>query len=68
MTYKMKTKKAIQKRFALTGSGLVKCKSAGIRHRLTSKSSHRARNDLGFHLVHPTDVKRIKKYIYNFAS
>nr|YP_007890527.1 ribosomal protein L35 [Andalucia godoyi]AGH24021.1 ribosomal protein L35 [Andalucia godoyi] len=68
MNYKMKTKKAIQKRFALTGSGQVKCLSSGIRHRLTSKTSNRNRNHFGFHLLHPTDVKRIQKHIRNFAS
>lgn len=65
---KMKTKKAVQKRFAVTGSGQVKCLASGLRHRLVSKSAKRNRNHLGFHLLHPTDVKRMKKYIYNFAS
>lgn len=66
--YKIKTKKAIQKRFSLTGSGKIKCLPSGIRHRLISKSSDRKRDNVGLHLVHKSDVKRIKKYVYSFIS
>lgn len=68
MRGKMKTKKAIQKRFLLTGGGQVKCSPSGIRHRLTSKTSSRHRNHFGLHVVHPSDIRRIQKYIRNFAS
>lgn len=66
--YKIKTKKAIQKRFRITGGDKIMCLSSGLRHRLVSKASDRKRNGLGFHSVHATDVKRMKKYIYHFAG
>ena len=38
---KMKTKKAVAKRFTLTGSGKIKYKKMNLRHILTKKSAKR---------------------------
>lgn len=65
--YKIKTKKAVRKRFKLSGKN-IKCKVASIRHRLTSKSQQHHRNGGSFHTIKTEDLKRISKYVYYFIT
>ncbi|MFZ4483059.1 MAG: 50S ribosomal protein L35 [Chthoniobacterales bacterium] len=56
-----KTKKAVAKRFKITGTGKVLRAQASRRHLLSSKSSKRKRQLAKNVLVDKTDVKRIKE-------
>ena len=56
-----KTKKAVAKRFKVTGSGKVLRAQASRRHLLSSKSSKRKRQLAKSVLVDVTDVARIKE-------
>lgn len=58
---KMKTRKAVAKRFHVTGTGKIRYKRQGLRHILTKKSRKR-KSDLrkpGF-LASKTEVKTVK--------
>ncbi|MBI3306919.1 MAG: 50S ribosomal protein L35 [Candidatus Omnitrophica bacterium] len=57
---KLKTKKAMKKRFRITKNGKVMCSKSFRRHLLTDRSSKRKRQARGWHEVDITDVKRIK--------
>lgn len=57
---KMKTNSGAKKRFALTGSGKIKCKHAFKRHILTKKTKKQKRNLTGSALVHKVDEKNVK--------
>lgn len=54
-----KTRKAVAKRFKITGTGKVLRSRAGRRHLLASKSAKRRRSLGSAKLVDPTDVYRI---------
>ena len=56
-----KTKKAVAKRFKVTGSGKVLRAQASRRHLLSSKSAKRKRQLAKNVLVDVTDVARIKE-------
>jgi len=56
-----KTKKAVAKRFKVTGTGKVLRAQASRRHLLSSKSAKRKRHLAKSALVHPTDIARIIK-------
>jgi len=56
-----KTKKAVAKRFKVTGSGKVLRAQASRRHLLSSKSAKRKRQLAKSVLVDVTDVARIKE-------
>lgn len=56
-----KTKKAVAKRFKITGTGKVLRSQAAKRHLLASKSSKRKRHLAKAALVHDTDISRITK-------
>jgi len=56
-----KTKKAVAKRFKITGTGKILRSQAGKRHLLSSKSSKRKRLLAKSALVHKTDMARIKE-------
>ena len=56
---KMKTKKAVVKRFRKTASGKVKCSGAGRSHLLINKSRKRKRNLRKGGVLAPADQKRI---------
>ena len=56
-----KTKKAVAKRFKVTGTGKVLRGHASKRHLLASKSSKRKRQLGKAGLVHKTDIARIKE-------
>jgi large subunit ribosomal protein L35 len=56
-----KTKKAVAKRFKITGTGKVLRSQAGKRHLLQSKSAKSKRQLAKSALVDKTDVARIKE-------
>jgi large subunit ribosomal protein L35 len=56
-----KTKKAVAKRFKVTGTGKVLRAQASRRHLLSSKSSKRKRQMAKAELVDKTDIARIIK-------
>ena len=58
---KMKTKKALMKRFRITKKGKVKRTRAGKSHLLSTKSGARRRRLRRPGLCTPTDANRIKK-------
>jgi large subunit ribosomal protein L35 len=57
----IKTRKAVSKRFKITGTGKVLRRGAGKRHLLQGKSSGRRRSLGKASLVSETDVYRIKQ-------
>ena len=56
-----KTKKAVSKRFKVTGTGKVMRRQAGLRHLASSKSSKRKRHLGKAMAVDKTDLARIKE-------
>jgi large subunit ribosomal protein L35 len=56
-----KTKKAVAKRFKVTGTGKVLRAQASRRHLLQGKSAKRKRQLAKAALVHETDLARIKE-------
>lgn len=56
-----KTKKAVAKRFKITGTGKVLRRHASMRHLLSSRSTKRKRQLGKAAQVHETDVARIKE-------
>lgn len=57
---KIKTNKAVKKRFKLTKSGKVLSSKSFRRHLMTDRSSKKRRHSRGWHEVDPTDKRRIK--------
>jgi len=55
-----KTKKAVRKRFKITGRGKVLRAQSSRRHLLSSKNAKRRRHLGKSALVHETDVARVK--------
>ncbi|MGI8820807.1 MAG: 50S ribosomal protein L35 [Chthoniobacterales bacterium] len=55
-----KTRKAVAKRFKITGTGKVLRQQASRRHLLSSKSAKRKRQMAKAELVDKTDIARIK--------
>lgn len=60
---KMKTKKAIAKRFRITGTGKLKRAKAYKQHILTKKSAKRKRNLRKVGYVSVTQLKTMKKLL-----
>lgn len=60
---KLKTRKAVKKRFRLTKKGKVLRSKAFRRHIMTKKSSGRRRSLRGKALVSPADVKKLRKQL-----
>jgi large subunit ribosomal protein L35 len=56
-----KTKKAVSKRFKVTGTGKILRAQASRRHLMASKSSKRKRHLAKSALVHDTDAARVIK-------
>ena len=56
-----KTKKAVAKRFKITGTGKILFRHSAKRHLLASKSAKRKRQLGKAGLVDKTDMKRIKE-------
>ena len=61
--YKIKTKKAAQKRIKVTGTGKVKRYSAGMRHLLEHRSPNSKRSKRGAITVSPSDMRKIKNML-----
>lgn len=57
---KIKTNKAVKKRFKITKTGKVMATSSFRRHLLTDRTSKRKRQSRHWRQVDPTDKKRIK--------
>lgn len=57
---KLKTNKAVKKRFKITKNGKVLSAKSMRRHILASKPTKKKRQLRGLHEVDPTDVRRIK--------
>jgi large subunit ribosomal protein L35 len=62
---KLKTNKAVKKRFKVTGTGKLMRYQAKRRHLLTDKSSDEKRSLRGAVPVDPTDLKRMKNMLAN---
>ena len=62
---KLKTNRAAAKRFKKTASGTYKHGQSHKRHILTKKSAKRKRQLRATHVVHDTDVKRIRQMLPN---
>ena len=60
---KMKTQKAVKKRFKVTGSGKVMRRSKNLNHFLEKKSSRRKRRLRGESEVSAADAPRIKEML-----
>jgi large subunit ribosomal protein L35 len=60
---KMKTRRAVAKRFKVTGSGKLKRSHAFVGHILTKKTAKRKRNLRKSDLVHTNDEARMKKML-----
>lgn len=58
---KMKTRRAVAKRFSATGTGKLKRKRANLRHILEKKSNARKRRAVKADYVHEADVARVKR-------
>ena len=58
---KMKTRRAVAKRFRATGTGKLKLKRRGLRHILTKHSSNSKRKLRKAGYVHSSDQARIKR-------
>ena len=59
MKNKMKTKKAVTKRFSMTASGKLKRKQCGKNHKAWGRTVKQRRQLAKASYVHPTDQKRI---------
>ncbi len=60
---KIKTNSSAKKRFKVTGSGKIKRRHAFTSHILTKKSKKRKRRLAKAAIVHPSEVRRIKKML-----
>lgn len=58
---KLKTNKAVKKRFKVTKNGKVLSSRTLRRHMLADRTTKKKRQQRGLHLVHETDVDRVKK-------
>jgi len=60
---KLKTNRSAMKRFRKTGTGKVRRYQAFTNHILTKKTSKRKRKLRKGALVHPADMKRVKRLL-----
>ncbi len=60
---KMKSNRAAMKRFRKTGTGRVRRNKAYKSHILTKKTTKRKRGLRKATLVHPTDMKRVRRML-----
>ena len=58
---KMKTRRAVAKRFSVTGTGKLKRKRAGLRHILEKRSPKSKRTAVATDYVHTADEGRMKR-------
>ncbi|GIL41773.1 50S ribosomal protein L35 [Roseiterribacter gracilis] len=64
---KMKTKSGAKKRFSVTGSGKVKCKSAFTGHRLVSKRKSAKMRNRGTQILQEQDAKKVLDFWMPYA-
>ncbi len=64
---KLKTNKAIKKRFRLTATGKVKHRCAGTSHLAVRKSQKRKRHLRGTTVLDSTEVPRIRKGLGKYS-
>lgn len=57
----MKTRRAVAKRFKVTGTGKLKRKRANLRHILEKKSNKEKRRNVKVDYVHEADEARMKR-------
>ena len=57
---KMKTRKAVAKRYKVTGTGKVRYKKQGLRHILTKKSTKRKRDLRHTGILSEAETKKVK--------
>ncbi|MEA2095785.1 MAG: 50S ribosomal protein L35 [Candidatus Cloacimonadota bacterium] len=60
---KLKTRRAVAKRFKVTGKGKLKRAHACVGHKLTKKTSTKKRNLRQAALVNSSDTARMKKML-----
>jgi large subunit ribosomal protein L35 len=60
---KIKTNRGAAKRFRITGTGKIRRRKAFKSHLLTGKGAGRRRRLRGPDLVHPSDVRRVRRSI-----
>lgn len=60
---KLKTNRGAAKRFAPTASGKFKRNASHRRHILTKKSSKRKRQLREPHLIHPSDLRAVRRLL-----
>ncbi|HEU4364633.1 MAG TPA: 50S ribosomal protein L35 [Candidatus Krumholzibacteria bacterium] len=60
---KLKTNRAAMKRFRKTGTGKVRRNKAFKSHILTKKTTKRKRGLRKASLVHPTDLRRVRRML-----
>lgn len=63
--FKLKTKSGAKKRFKFIANGKIKRKKSFKNHLLTKKENKRKRRLSYFSRVHKSDIKNIKKQLYN---
>jgi large subunit ribosomal protein L35 len=64
---KMKSKSGAKKRFSVTGTGKVKCKSAFTGHRLVSKRKSAKVRNRGTQILAEQDGKKVRMYWLPYA-
>jgi large subunit ribosomal protein L35 len=64
---KMKTKSGAKKRFSVTGSGKVKCKSAYSAHRLVTKRKSAKMRNRGTQILQEQDGKKVLDFWMPYA-
>jgi large subunit ribosomal protein L35 len=58
---KMKTRRAVAKRFSATANGKLKRKRGNLRHLLVNKTGKAKDRNVQTDYVHQSDIKRIKR-------
>jgi large subunit ribosomal protein L35 len=64
---KMKSKSGAKKRFSVTGSGRVKCKSAYSAHRLVTKRKSAKMRNRGTQILQEQDAKKVLDFWLPYA-
>jgi len=64
---KLKTNKAVKKRFKITGTGKVMFTKANRRHLLTDKTTKKKRSLRRKQVVSPSDMKRLRNLLVNLT-
>jgi large subunit ribosomal protein L35 len=62
---KIKTNKSAAKRFSVTGSGKIRRRRSNLRHILTKKNAKRKRRLGDQAILHPANIKSVKRSLPN---